>query len=678
MSLSAARSAYLRSAAHQPVRWHQWGPDPFETARVEDKPILLDIGAVWCHWCHVMDGESYEDPEIAEILNRDWICIKVDRDERPDVDARYQRAVQAISGQGGWPLTAFLTPDGDVFFGGTYFPPDGKYGRPGFASVLTHLAQLYRAERGKIAEQAAQLRQHLEERLTETKPGSVSAETLGAGADAMARVFDVRYGGFGSQPKFPHPTACEFLLIRAFDTGESWPRDIVDRTLTAMARGGVYDQIGGGFHRYSVDARWIVPHFEKMLYDNAELLKAYCRASSGGRYLSTIEGTADWVMTVMSDTAGGYYASQDADVGLDDDGDYFTWTLEEVRAVVNAGELEVLARHYDIREEGEMHHNPAKNVLWVRDEPSAIARSTGKPVDEVEKLLASGREKLAAARAQREAPYVDTSIYTGWNGMMISAMLGAGAVMDRSDVAAHALATLDRILSEGSDGDGPAVLHALGGSVRGILEDQVQIAAACLDAFEATGVRSYLDRATAMMDCVWSDYWSPDKGLRDRAATEGEGFLTQPVIPIHDSPTPSPNGVAGILLLRLAEHTGAEQWRERATQLVSAIGGLLDELGLHGAALFMAADWLINPATHVVVVAAPDDPARAALLRAARTTYHPRKVVVPLAPGESAPELPPALAAMLDGTTPRAYVCTGTHCAPPTSSPVELRELLST
>src|SRR5713101_3667043 len=274
--LAAEPSAYLKSAAHQPVHWHPWGDAAFAAARAADKPILLDIGAVWCHWCHVMDGESYEDPRVAELLNRDFVCIKVDRDERPDVDARYQRAVAALTGQGGRPLTAFLNSSGEVFFGGTYFPPDeNAYGRPGFAAVLRHVARLYREEPEKIAQNAQAIRQHVIETLDEAKRGAVAPALLAAAADQMARLFDVRYGGFGTAPKFPQPAACEFLLARWHDTRLPWQREIVEKTLVGMAQGGMRDHLGGGFHRYAVDERWIVPHFEKMSYDNSELLRAY-------------------------------------------------------------------------------------------------------------------------------------------------------------------------------------------------------------------------------------------------------------------------------------------------------------------------------------------------------------------------------------------------------------------
>jgi uncharacterized protein YyaL (SSP411 family) len=378
--LADQQSAYLRSAKDQPVDWYPWGTEAFERAAQESKPVLLDIGAVWCHWCHVMDHESYEDPALAELLNRDWICIKVDRDERPDVDARYQRAVQALTAQGGWPLTAFLTPQGEVFYGGTYFPPDGRHGRPGFRTVLTELTRLFHDNPEKVREQAHVIMQHLEASRPLLQAGKLTSELLGRAADAMAKPFDFRHGGFGTQPKFPHPGTCDFLLSRWHDTGEPWAAEIVQRTLTGMARGGIRDHLGGGFHRYSVDQRWIVPHFEKMSYDNAELLRVYVRAAAAdlpargiaattgaiaqeqALYEEVIEGTVQWIREVMSDPDGGYYASQDADVGPDDDGDYFTWTPEEAQAALDAEEWQVLSRRYDIDDTGEMHHNPRKNV----------------------------------------------------------------------------------------------------------------------------------------------------------------------------------------------------------------------------------------------------------------------------------------------------------------------------
>ncbi|GIW51954.1 MAG: thioredoxin domain-containing protein [Gemmatimonadales bacterium] len=696
--LASERSPYLRSAAHQPVDWYPWCEEAFERARAEGKPILLDIGASWCHWCHVMDSESYEDPAIAELLNRDWICIKVDRDERPDVDARYQRAVQVLTGQGGWPLTAFLTPSGEVFYGGTYFPPDGKYGRPGFASVLRELARLYRQDPGRVSAQASEIRRRLEELSQEVRAGPIDPSVLEQAVERMARVFDFRYGGFGTQPKFPHPAACDFLLARWFDTREVWLREMVDRTLLGMARGGIHDHVGGGFHRYSVDARWIVPHFEKMSYDNSELLRAYVHADSsaeqadedqvrlvresaadGLSYRHVIEGIVRWVTEVLAQQEGGYGASQDADAGPGDDGDYFTWTPEEVRAAVTEEEYQALCRRYDIDEAGEMSHNPRKNVLWIKQSIREIATALRCPPERVAELLVSGRAKLKAARDRRPAPAVDRSLYTGWNAMLASAMLESAAHLDRPELENHALATLERIFKEAAPDPLQGAAHAPGSTLKGILEDQVQLAAASLDAYEATGSRKWLARTAELMTFVWSECRAGEGLLLDVAQGYRRiGLLDQPLRPLEDAPTPSGNGVAALVMLRLAFHDRSAPWRERAEELLRAASGALGTLSLYAATMLRAADWYLNPATYVVIVGDPDEPGRDALLRAARRTYRPRKVIVPLEPKDPADQLPQPLQAMLSGQTPRAYLCCGVQCAAPTSDPSELALALAT
>ncbi|MGH7579841.1 MAG: thioredoxin domain-containing protein, partial [Gemmatimonadales bacterium] len=454
--LESAASAYLRSAAHQPIHWYPWGADAFDAARAQDRPVLLDIGAVWCHWCHVMDGESYEDPALAQYLNDNFICVKVDRDERPDVDARYQRAVQAFTRQGGWPLTAFLTPAGEVFFGGTYFPPEGKYGQPGFRTVLASVLDAYRSRRAQVEAQAQAIRKALDTHLDESAPGEPSPALLGQAEEQIARVFDPVNGGFGSQPKFPHPGAVTFLLHRWHDQPTEEIRRIIDRTLEGMARGGMHDQLGGGFHRYSVDAKWIVPHFEKMSYDNSELLKAYLDAYASfgtGEYAEVARGIVRWVREVASDPEAGYAASQDADVGLDDDGDYFTWTRDEAAAVLSGDELDVATAYYDIGTAGEMHHNPGKNVLFVAAALPATARLVGLTEEAARLLLVSARRKLLEARSLRPAPFVDRTRYTNWNAMMASATLRAGSVLGDTDARAHALATLDLLRRESAEPD---------------------------------------------------------------------------------------------------------------------------------------------------------------------------------------------------------------------------------
>ncbi len=669
--LGQSTSAYLRSAAHQPIHWYPWGDEAFSAARTQDKPILLDIGAVWCHWCHVMDGESYENPELAALLNREYVCIKVDRDERPDVDARYQRAVQALTQQGGWPLTAFLTPAGEVFYGGTYFPPDGKYGRAGFRTVLLSVLEAFRSRRDQVNAQAGTIRRVLDSHLDESAPGELSPDVLDTAVGQMSRAFDPVHGGFGSQPKFPHPGAITFLLHRWFDQPSEAVRTIIDRTLQGMARGGMHDQLGGGFHRYSVDAGWIVPHFEKMSYDNSELLKAYLDAYAlfgQEEYADVARGIVRWVREVASDPEGGYAASQDADVGLEDDGDYFTWTREEAAAALTAEEFEAAAAYYDIGTAGEMHHNPGKNVLFVAATIGAIALRAGRTEAATRELLRSAKEKLSLARSRRPAPFVDRTRYTNWNAMMVSAMLRAAAVLGDEWPRAHAYRTLARLRQESSPAP-DAVSHTPGG-LTGLLEDQVFTAAAALDAYEATGDRTWLEWAERLMDRVWTDYWDEtDGGLWDtaRRQTDEPGLLPARAKPVQDAPTPSPNAVAGVVAARLRELTGGPRWGERVLRLVRAFAGRGGELGLYASTYLTAVDWQLNPSTHLVIIGETGDPVADRMHHAALAGFLPRRVVQRLEPdGLGTGTLPPALAGMISaGRAPCGYACTGTSCSQP-------------
>src|ERR1051326_4978688 len=390
-SLERASSSYLRSAMHQPVRWHQWSPEAFEEAKRENKPILLDIGAVWCHWCHVMDRESYEDPEIAQIVNERFIAIKVDRDERPDIDSRYQVAIQAISGQGGWPLTAFLTSEGKPFYGGTYFPPDDHYGRPSFKRVLLAISDAYREKNSDVTEQAKMVETAISQAESFAgKSGTFSPAIIDDIVKSALDMFDAEHGGFGSSPKFPHPSAIDVLLDRYSRTGDEKIRHVIVTTLEKMARGGVYDQLAGGFHRYSVDERWVVPPFEKMSYDNSELLKNYVhgyQATGEPFFADVARDIIHWVDQWLSDPEhGGFYASQDADLSMDDDGDYFTWTLREAQAVLTDEEARVASLRYDLHQVGEMHHNPAKNVLFVKASIDDIAKRLERTPAQIEAL----------------------------------------------------------------------------------------------------------------------------------------------------------------------------------------------------------------------------------------------------------------------------------------------------
>src|SRR5713101_7901920 len=394
--LKDSTSPYLRSAAHQPIDWYEWGDAAFARAKSENKPVRLDIGAVRCHWSHVIDRESYENTEIATIINEHFVAVKVDRDERPDVDARYQSAISALSGQGGWPLTGFLLPDGKPFYGGTYFPPDDQGGRPGFRRVLLAVADSYRNKRPDLERAAHSLADAVAQ--AEMFNGAKAKFDLGvvdAQIQSITKLFDIRNGGFGQAPKFPHASAIELILERYQESKDKQLLAMAESTLEKMARGGVYDQLAGGFHRYSVDERWLVPHFEKMSYDNSELLKNYLHGwavMENPQFCATAEGIISWVNEVLSDQVnGGFYASQDADYSLDDDGDYFTWTLEEVRSVLSAQESKFIEQVYDVEAHGEMHHNPAKNVLWISRNSLEVGKNLGLSTDRTIELSQSAK-----------------------------------------------------------------------------------------------------------------------------------------------------------------------------------------------------------------------------------------------------------------------------------------------
>jgi len=690
--LKDSASPYLRSAAHQPIDWHEWGAEAFDAARAEGKPILLDIGAVWCHWCHVIDRESYENPEIAALINSSYIAVKVDRDERPDVDSRYQSAISAISGQGGWPLTAFLTPDGKPFFGGTYFPPDDSMGRPGFKRILIGVAEAFKARRVEVNTSANALEEAVAKaEAFRTAAGKFDAGVIDSVIESALSLFDERHGGFSHAPKFPHAGAIDLLLERYQSTRDVKLLDVVDRTLTGMAHGGVYDQVGGGFHRYSVDERWCVPHFEKMTYDNSELLKNYLHGYQVTRnplFRETAEGIISWVGEVLSDPErGGFYGSQDADQTLDDDGDYFTWTLAEVRAVLSPEESRSVEIYYDVEPRGEMHHNPEKNVLWVASTIAGLAKDLGLDEASARILIARAKGKLLAARRQRRpTPAIDETLYVAWNAMFISAYLEASRVLDRAmakDCRAFALKTLDRILAEAWDPT-RGFLHRVGGPrLEGSLDDQVFAAAALLDAYEATLDHRYFDSAEHAVQLTIERFGDPEAGgFFDRAKDAAPmGGLEVRRKPIQDSPTPAANPVAAIVLDRLYAFTGNHAYRDAAEKTLDAFAGLVPQLGLFAATYGLAALLHARHPLQVVITGASNDPQAAQLEKAAAETYRFGKALLRVTPEQLASaSLAPALRETLphlNAAAPQAFVCVETTCHPPIADPEKLKSLLA-
>ncbi|HEX5435412.1 MAG TPA: thioredoxin domain-containing protein, partial [Candidatus Angelobacter sp.] len=699
-ALAQACSSYLRSAMHQPIQWHEWGPEPFEKAKQQNKPVLLDIGAVWCHWCHVMDRESYEDPELAQIVNENFIAIKVDRDERPDVDSRYQTAVQAISGQGGWPLTAFLTSEGKPFFAGTYFPPEDVQGRPSFRRVLLTLAQAFREKNAEVLESAESVVGVIDQSEGFAgKSGSLRPQLIDSMVDAAMKLYDAEHGGFGSAPKFPHPSAMDLLMQRYTENRDPKLLEIISTTLEKMAQGGVYDQLAGGFHRYSVDEHWVVPHFEKMLYDNSELLKSYVHGYqlTGNKFFAFIaQDIIRWMDEWLSDREhGGFYASQDADISLDDDGDYFTWTLDEAEAVLSDDELQVAMLRYDIGETGEMHHNPAKNVLFVRTGIDEIAQRVEKSAADVQALLEAAKTKMYAERLQRTTPFVDKTVYVSWNALGVSAYLQAAQVIGLDEARKFALRSLDRILAQGWNPAGGlqhvvaySDLKAGTRSIPGVLEDYAFTVIACLDAYEASADLSYYRFAAQIADAMIARFHDATQGGFFDIATgphAGDGIVLGALAarrkPLQDSPTPAGNPAAAIALLRLHAYSNNRKYRDVAEGTLAAFAGIAEHYGLFASTYGIALDMYLHPHTQVVIAGSGEQAEK--LRAAAARSFSLNRSVLHLPEGEVVPQmLPPAFAETIPNIPgvregrPVAVVCSNFTCKPPISDPVELGKAL--
>ncbi|MHB8586870.1 MAG: thioredoxin domain-containing protein [Thermoplasmatota archaeon] len=688
-ALAKARSAYLRSAQDQPIDWMEWGPEAFARAKRENKPILLDIGAVWCHWCHVMDHESYESAATAAIINRRFVAVKVDRDERPDVDRRFQSAVQTLTGSGGWPLTAFLTPDGSFFYGGTYFPPEDAHGRPGFPRVLEAVADLYEEDREKAVEQAQSIRDHMSHHAPPAgAPGRVTDAIPQEAANHALAMVDMTYGGFGGAPKFPHTGGVDLLIRREARTNSASMQAAIETTLEGMARGGVFDQIGGGFHRYSTDARWLIPHFEKMLYDNAGLLANYTHAYQrwqGRRDEIIIQETIRFLREVLEQPGGGFGGSQDADVGPHDDGDFFTWSERELADVLEPAELRVFATAFGLRSgergivPGAMPHNPDRHVLYQAADADAIASATHADRSEIERQLASAIAKVRIARGHRRSPFVDSAIYVNWNAMAIAALLEAagalappssregeaaarGASNDRdgriaAEADSAAFAALDRIVRD-CYVPKTGFAHTPGGAHIGyFLDDQAEAGWALTEAFVASGDERWLAIARDQADII--PRFRKDGTYLDKIGGEGLGELAASPADASDAPTPAGIAVAARFFLRMAaiDEAHASTYRDRADEILRAYAPQALRLGLFGATFALAVDESLEPPPVIKLVGSPSSVA--ALRVAARRAYAPGRVILHFASLEGVP-------------AGSAVVCVGERCLAPTSGPADL------
>lgn len=672
--LAHETSPYLLQHAHNPVDWYPWGDEAFARARAEDKPILLSIGYSACHWCHVMERECFENDDIAALMNASFINVKVDREERPDVDDVYMRAVQLMIGRGGWPLTVFLTPAGEPFHGGTYFPPVDRHGMPGLPRVLDAIARAYRERPEEVAKATAQLLAGVQGEEQATSGDAVLDPTLPRrAAEALLRHVDQAEGGLGDAPKFPHPRVFQLMLRQWATTGRQDLFNAVDLTCRRMAAGGMYDQIGGGFHRYSVDARWLVPHFEKMLYDNAELPRLYLelhQATGDAAHRRIVAETLDYLLREMRHGHGGFFSATDAD-SEGEEGKFFVWTPAEVAAVVEAADVALVCRYWDITEEGNFE---GKSIAHVTLTVEQAATMFGRSPDNVARALADARERLYAARSRRVSPARDDKILTGWNALLIGTLADAGRVLDEPRWVGAAVAAAEFLWGQvRRDG---RLLHGWAKGVAkqvAFLDDHAFLAGALLDLYEATGEALHLERARELIEALEARFHDEVGGGYFFAAHDGETLIVRTKSGT-DGSIPSGNGVAALTLLRLHDLTGEERYRERAEEILRLyhLSAIQNPFGY--ITLLEALERWSEGSTEVIVVGDPG-PDTEALWRVAASRWIRHRTLVRVRPGSS--ELP-AVARdrpQVDGR-PTAYVCRNFACSRPVHTADELAELL--
>lgn len=669
------KSPYLQQHAHNPVDWYPWSEAAFAKARAEDKPIFLSVGYSTCHWCHVMERESFESDAIAAILNRFFVPVKVDREERPDVDRIYMTFVQASTGGGGWPMSVFLTPELKPFFGGTYWPPDNRYGRPGFGAILQRIAEAWRTDRARIMQSGTDVVAQLANYTGSgpASPGIPDRTVLDTAFQNFRRMYDSEHGGFGGAPKFPRPVAFNFLLRYSLAASDEEARrealEMTLDTLRAMANGGMHDQLGGGFHRYSVDERWFVPHFEKMLYDQAQLTVSYLEAfqiTHDPFYARIARSTLDYVLRDMSDRQGGFYSAEDADSVIDParpeekgEGAFYVWTAAELEAYPE------IARIYGVRRDGNVSEDPhgefpGKNILYLRESLD----------DANEAALAPAKAMLLAIRSQRVRPHLDDKILTAWNGLMISAFAKAAQILEDSRYLEAARKAADCILTRMYDASSGILLRRYrdgDAAIPGFLDDYAFFIGALLDLYEADFDPRHVETAMLLADKMRELFEDPAQGAFFSTAA-GDGNLVLRMKDDYDGAEPSGNAAALGALLRLAHFTDRPDYREAAGRTLRALGSKIATQPVAVPQMLVGLDYYLSPKREVVIAGRPDE-----MLRHIRARFMPRTITL-LANA-------PFFAAgsgmhTVDGQA-AAYVCENYTCQLPTTEPAKLAALIS-
>jgi uncharacterized protein YyaL (SSP411 family) len=660
-------SPYLLQHAQNPVDWYAWGPEALDRAAKEDKLILLSIGYSACHWCHVMEHESFENPSIAKVMNENFVNIKVDREERPDLDQVYMTTVQMMTGSGGWPLTVFLLPNAEPIFGGTYFPPEDRYNRPGFLRVLETIAAAYRTRRQEIIQNAKSFRENLARpTFHKTEGETIDPDLLEIAYRAIGSRFDPREGGFGDAPKFPPSMSIDFLLRHYDRTDNEHALQMATLTLDKMAYGGIYDQVGGGFHRYSTDSHWLVPHFEKMLYDNALLARVYVdahRATNRPLYRRIAEETLDFVLREMRDSSGAFYSTQDADSeGVE--GKFYVWSLEEFSEVAG-DDAELLAKYFGVTEDGNFEE---RNILNVSREPELFSKLEKIPIPELESKVEAAKRKLYTAREKRVRPGRDEKVLTDWNGLMLRAFAEAASHFGRDDYRSAAEASANFILT--TMWDGTRLLHGFkDGRARfnAYLDDYANLADGLFALYELTFDYKWLEVAQRIADRMIDQFWDSEKSGFYFTGKDHESLIARSK-DFFDNATPSGNSVAADVLLRMAAVMDRRDYREKAEQILLTAAGLLKQYASGFGRMLSAVDFYVGPSKEIAIVGNPDT-----FLPLLRQRYLPRTVVAAGAPDRIAllRDRP-----MIDGK-PTAYVCENFTCKQPVTDVAALEEQLN-
>ena len=697
--LISEKSPYLLQHAHNPVDWYPWGDDAFEKARLEDKPIFLSIGYSTCHWCHVMERESFENDDVAAILNRFFVPVKVDREERPDVDHIYMTYVQATTGSGGWPMSVFLTPGRMPFFGGTYFAPDNRYGRPGFSVILERLAEAWREQRDKILESSDNVIQQLslQSEAVSAKSGAPDKNTLDSTFQYFRRSFDPDHGGFGNAPKFPRPALFNFLLRYHHRSGRPEALDMTLATLRAMAEGGMHDQLGGGFHRYSVDERWFVPHFEKMLYDQAQLAVSYIEAfqiTHDPYYAGIARDILDYVLRDMTHSGGGFYSAEDADSVIDPanpkekgEGAFYVWTARELIHILGEEAAKIFGFRYGVEADGNVHQDPhgefpGKNILYIRHSIPETAAQFSLSEDTVADRLNDSIQKLLAVRSQRVRPHLDDKILTSWNALMITAFAKAAQALDEPRYLDAARRSADFILVHMYDaGTGLLQRRYRDGeaAISGFLDDYAFLIGALLDLYETDFDPRRIQQAIELTNTMRELFEDPDGGafFTTRA---GDTTLVLRMKDDYDGAEPSGNSIALLDLERLAHLTDRAEYREAAARTLAALGPKMSGQSVAVPQMLVAFDYSISRKREVVIAGGRENPLTQTFLRELRSRFLPHTVVLLLDSEDTRERLAPIFPAVRDmreiNGRPTAYVCEGYACQLPTNDGSKFVELL--